>query len=225
MNFEQEKSSYIEFVKENFTNAFSVREGNPKKYINDIFRINCFFGILKDYHSSTTENNTDLNMLAERCNGLLWHLLYAIAISDQIFVMTCFRQLSETTLRIVYSEWDQSSSDVLKTSYRQIWENSIKQNRLYKENTLYKENLDNLSSIFAEASNVVHLKKISNPVSGFFLNNILQDGIGFDIKKTESLTKKFTKSVIILLPEICHLDTNQMTISQKQDYMDIFSNL
>lgn len=235
MNFSKEISAYHSFCKVYFNNFYSVNNQIlSHKNTLRIFQIIDLFQIIHDYKT----DNKLLPIFAEMCLDTLYNLLIAIQTNNDLFIASCTRQFDEELLKIVYSEFcnDKNTISIQKINYRSLWEDGICSSKAYKQLSQTKKDdkrkgivrekdkIDAINNFFGKDSNKLHFKYQPDATSKY-LEKIVRDGVEFDKTNLNSHLIAYYNFCIDLLPLIIKLEIDNMSISQKHEYINLINNL
>ncbi|WND30260.1 hypothetical protein [Lactiplantibacillus plantarum] len=222
--YKDEINLYIQFCSTFFKDSF-ILDHLQNKLLLRLFQTLTVLDVISDYDEDTPKA---VQNQAKKAKKSTFKLLYAIPTCEDLFISTCFRQLSEELLKIVYAKIVDNSiskSNLSKLSYRNIWESGIKKTRQYQRDIQFKNDIDKINYIFKQKSDELHSKNSDTNNLTVYLQQIISDGSDFSERVLYSNIKIISEFTIDWLPRICALDVNLMTMAQRSLYLKMVTSL
>lgn len=216
-SLKSEISEYKKFIENDFAKfgGMALFEQNAVP-IRNVYRAlgMCEISVDYDYLSE--------NVRAEfkRIQLSLLNFLVALPCGNELFITAITRQISEEILRVVYMIHISDSVDGnSRLSFRHLWLDGIKKTDFYQESTKEKIVLDKVAHYFGDNSVKLHNVTSGNTtkLSGY-LQNLVEE---CQISSTTALSNELNtlcKAVYQLLPVVCDIDSDKMTMPQKATY-------
>lgn len=222
--YRSEITEYKNFCKTFFRDSYILSHFQNKQLLL-MFQMLTVFNVISDYD---VDNSLAVRTQSQKAQESTLRLLYAIPTCEGLFISTCFRQLSEELLKIVYAKafnCSITSESLSKLKYRHLWNDGVKSALLYQKNSKLKKVLDQINNIFKEKSDSLHSKDSNLNNSTVYLQQIITDGTDLSQKNLYSTITIIASFTIDWLPIICNLDINLMTMSQRSSFLEMVKSL
>ncbi|ASI63358.1 hypothetical protein ALX04_006635 [Lactiplantibacillus plantarum subsp. plantarum] len=222
--YNHEIKTYIQFCSTFFSESFILNHFQRRKILR-LFQMIAVFDVISDYDATASPA---LRSQARKAKESVLKLLYAIPTCEDLFISTCFRQLSEEIIKIVYVQLVDSSvnvTEISKSSYRNLWEFGIKTTSDYKMNIDFKVSIDKINNIFKHKSDDLHSKYTDTKNLTVYLQQIICEGSDFSEKELYSSIDILSIFSIDWLPRVCKLNINLMTMPQRHQFLKMVKSL